>query len=467
MGSKEKADAPVDERSLLAKICDGGPNPVVALACAPAVLPYRAATAYLTPCLGAYGRTLARAISRRLCCCLAGYYTYEDTKWCGNVAIGSDKEHHDCDWVRVEELSAGSEDKPMVLYQGEIEPRDCVQGALGDCWLVAALACLAEHPGAIHRLILNQQASIRGKYQVRLWDGRAKKWVIVTVDDKIPCKRGTKDPIYMKPHNNEFWPLIVEKAMAKFLGSYGDMDGGHGTWATHTLTGDNVFMLKKKPGQSMWKRSNMKFIMRKDAKRDSIYHEEDKDEISRDKLFNILEQYDNIRSLISCAKIAKNGESADRATGLVEGHLFSVISVRRAGRSFGVGGRKFVKLRNPWSKFEWKGAWSDGSKEWAENPSIAKELNHEDKDDGIFWMSFDDFVDYFNQISICDRTTKYDLSLRYDHDHPYVGPVQGCVKGCVCFWCLCQGPRHVYCGHTSSTDTREAKACGCIKIGNE
>ena len=211
----------------------------------------------------------------------------------------------------------------------------------------------------------------------------------------------------------------------------------------------------------------MKFIMRKDAKKDSIYHEEDKDEISRDKLFNILEQYDKIRSLISCAKVGKSGESADRATGLVEGHLFSVISVRRAGRSFGVGGIKFVKVRNPWSKFEWKGAWSDGSKEWTENPNIAKELNHEDKDDGIFWMLFDDFVDYFNQISICDRTTKYDLSLLFDHDRPCVGPVTGCVKGCVCFWCLCQGPRHVYCGHTSSTDTRQAKACGCIKIGNE
>lgn len=48
-----------------------------------------------------------------------------------------------------------------------------------------------------------------------------------------------------------------------------------------------------------------------------------------------------------------------------------------------------VQLRNPWGNFEWKGRWSDKSDCW--NKKLKKELNFEAKDDGIFWMDFDDF----------------------------------------------------------------------------
>jgi calpain-15 len=178
---------------------------------------------------------------------------------------------------------------------------------------------------------LNGEKSLRGKYRVRFYDGKEKRWVTVTVDDLIPCYKGTKNPIFMQPHNNEFWPLIVEKAMAKFMGSYAALDGGFGTWATHALTGDNVFLLKKRTDvERTWRRHNMKFIGKPGdgGKKDRIYHEEVEENIVRDKLFNILTQYDRIRSLIAVSRMTKDGESKDEATGLVSGHLFSVISVR-------------------------------------------------------------------------------------------------------------------------------------------
>jgi hypothetical protein len=460
------------QESCAATHCAGNGHPAVAALVAPFVLAWNAIDAYLTPCLGAYARLGARGAMGSLCCCLLECFRYEDKVWAGDAALGVDCEFRGCDWARVGDLSAGSEDKPMVLYQGIIEPRDCVQGQLGDCWLVSALACLAEHPGAIKRLILNGEKSLRGKYRVRFYDGKEKRWVTVTVDDLIPCYKGTKNPIFMQPHNNEFWPLIVEKAMAKFMGSYAALDGGFGTWATHALTGDNVFLLKKRMDvERTWRRHNMKFIGKPGdgGKKDRIYHEEVEENIVRDKLFNILTQYDSIKSLIAVSRMTKNGESKDETTGLVSGHLFSVISVRWAGRSWGVGGKRFIKLRNPWSTFEWKGAWADGSKEWDKHPAIAKELAYvNDRHDGVFWMEFDDFCEYFNQIAVCDRTTKRDFSLRYDHDNKYCGPLMGCVSGCACFWCGCQGPYKLYCGHQSTTETRQAtKCCGTMKVAND
>jgi len=445
----------------------GGGSPFVQCLCAPFVLTYYACFAYALACCAAYFRELARSFGALCCCCCCACWKYTDREWYGENAIGNAKDAAACEWVRVNELSEGAE-KPMVLYQGKIEPRDCVQGALGDCWFVAALACLSEHPGAVKKLILNGEASTRGKYRVKLYNGRKKKWEVITVDDYIPVFKGTKRAMYMKPHNNEIWPLIMEKAMAKFLGSYAALDGGFGTWATHALTGDNVFLLKRRE-EGVWRRHDMKFINPNDLndKKDRIYHEELKEDILNEKLFNILRQYDRSRSLIAVSKMDKGGESKDLTTGLVSGHLFSVISVRTAGGTFGMGGQKFVKVRNPWATFEWKGAWSDGSKEWQEFPKIAKELGYvNDKNDGVFWMSFADFIKFFNQISICDRNVRGDLMLEFDEEAPICGPMVGCMKGCACFWCACQGIRTIYCGRGGSTETRQAKA-SCVPCASE
>lgn len=46
-------------------------------------------------------------------------------------------------WVRVKDLSVFANNKPK-LYIDKIEPNDIFQGGLGDCWLMAAIACVSE-----------------------------------------------------------------------------------------------------------------------------------------------------------------------------------------------------------------------------------------------------------------------------------------------------------------------------------
>lgn len=92
-----------------------------------------------------------------------------------------------------------------------VQPGDLCQGSVGDCWLVAALACAAEYPGAIRKAFVTPEYNPRGKYEVKLYDAEIKQWVTVTIDDRIPCEKGTTNPIYMKCHGNELWAVLLEK----------------------------------------------------------------------------------------------------------------------------------------------------------------------------------------------------------------------------------------------------------------
>ena len=63
-----------------------------------------------------------------------------------------------------------------------------------------------------------------------------------------------------------------------------------------------------------------------------------------------------------------------------------------------VDGQKLCQIRNPWGNFEWKGAWSDNSDLWTDD--IKERIGWEDKDDGTFWMGWEDVQYYFSRISV-------------------------------------------------------------------
>ena len=60
---------------------------------------------------------------------------------------------------------------------------------------------------------------------------------------------------------------------------------------------------------------------------------------------------------------------------------------------------QLVKLRSPWSKFDWKGDWSDDSDCWTS--LLRSQLGWERSDDGQFWMDIRDVEKYFQRVVIC------------------------------------------------------------------
>jgi len=100
-------------------------------------------------------------------------------------------------------------------------------------------------------------------------------------------------------------------------------------------------------------------------------------------------------------------------TGIVGMHAYSLLSaheVTHKGSSL-----KLMKLRNPWGRQEWNGAWSDKSQEWKDaTDDLKKELNFRDADDGIFFMTFEDFLIHF--MCVCVSVGYED---RYIHNRAF------------------------------------------------
>jgi len=356
-----------------------------------------------------------------------------------------------------------------ALVRDGIQPADIAQGALGDCWLLAAAACLAEFPGVLQNLFEQTHVSPRGKYALRLWDVVGQAWMRVCVDDFFPCDSRNGQPLFAQPADGELWVLLLEKAFAKYCGSYGELQGGLTLWALHVMTGDHCFSLKREASQRRWKRLDLVSMGTREQPRKCGLRAT-AESFGGEELWSLLLGYDRAQAVLG-ASISSGGGEERRSDGLVAGHAYAVLQCRE------VLGVRLMQLRNPWGAFEWRGDWSDHSSKWTEQPEIKEALWPERRskeadgwDDGAFWMGFDDFCALFTLLDVCDRTTGVrDLAFALDEDDGCLrGPACACARGCARFWCLCHGPRALYWGHQSSRDTMALpkRSCRCLERCN-
>lgn len=102
---------------------------------------------------------------------------------------------------------------PGVLGNGLL-----AQGMLADRWILNGLAACLSRP----RLLANslfaptEQEHDKGRFCVRLYEGGS--WRSVFVDDRIPCAPDFCPLFAHSSDSSECWPLLFEKALAKYLG---------------------------------------------------------------------------------------------------------------------------------------------------------------------------------------------------------------------------------------------------------
>uniref|UniRef100_A0A7S3QVD7 Calpain catalytic domain-containing protein n=1 Tax=Dunaliella tertiolecta TaxID=3047 RepID=A0A7S3QVD7_DUNTE len=361
--------------------------------------------------------------------------------------------------VGCKDLAASVAAGGALGHAGKVEPSDICQGQLGNCWLMSACACLANQEGAIEQVFLTKELTGYGKYKLQLYDGIKKKWQTVVVDDWIPCSATTGRPMFAKTNDdNAAWVLLLEKAMAKFKGSYAALDGGSTLWALEALTGDYVFKFKEEPSKKhaglVWLRYDLVHPKKKD---EEAMLAPTKDELSSNELFETMIFYKRRKSVLAAS--TGSGNDSQNTNGIVHGHAYAIVNVKQ------VDDFRMIQLMNPWGTFEWQGAWSDRSPLWRQHPKVARAVDHTAEDDGTFWMEFKDFQKYFKCLDFCMRTTGWeDLRINIYEDHPCCGPCWGCITGCSKFWCCCLGCRALLCAKKKQQFERAPQGCcaGCI-----
>ncbi|KIJ30714.1 hypothetical protein M422DRAFT_214442, partial [Sphaerobolus stellatus SS14] len=276
-------------------------------------------------------------------------------------------------------------ENPQFIIDGT-NSSDIVQGELGDCWFLCAVATLSTVPDFIEKICVarDEKAGIYSFIFCR--DG---EWVDVIIDDQLytcvprwetlssqsqtlyhkdkdlyekVARRGGKTLYFAtSSQENETWVALLEKAYAKLHGDYTSIDGGSAAEALEDLTGGVSSVVYTSD------------IFNKDE-----FWTNELRRAGRDKLFGCY--------LSSLAQNYGDNDSAINGECLITAHAYSVLLAEEFN------GKRFVKVRNPWGQSEWTGRWSDGSKEWTREWLPALDVLKHEFGDGAFIMEYEDFL---------------------------------------------------------------------------
>ena len=262
------------------------------------------------------------------------------------------------DWVTWKRISDSDfhDDKSFFGPNGlsSVNPKDIIQGYIGDCWGMAAISALAERKGRVDDFFVSDAISPQGIYAAKMYTLGVPFTVIV--DDYLPMDGNT--PIFGGiATDNSVWGAVTEKKFAKRYGNYEHLVGGWMQMAVSALNG-------------------------------SPFKTFEHSELSEQALWDLLKSHDIKHDIMTAGSHFCGSHDETNENGVACSHAYTTLGCHEFDTTNGT--VKLVKVRNPWGQEQYAGPWSDDSDLWT--PEYRREVHDalgdalEASNEGIFFM---------------------------------------------------------------------------------
>eukprot|EP01084_Bolivina_argentea_P255113 429011_1 len=261
---------------------------------------------------------------------------------------------------------------PMIFSDSNnisscIKPEYINQGHADNAWLISVISTCTLRPEIIYNLFkskdgnndpsTNNEDKMYGFFRMQLCDRGI--WKECILDDLFPCQPYGLPIMANDPNNNQLWPALIEKLCAKIKGNcYQSLDGGSPDAAFADITGcpTETYDMKEYVTDLIFEKINKSY---------------------NGGGYNLL--------AVAICNEENDIENVEENIGLQSQNTYSILGINMDEQR--------IRLRDPTGKNQ---------------DNFTGEYNNiEENNNGIIWLSFSEFVQYFTSVIVCYSDTQY------------------------------------------------------------
>ncbi|CCW67573.1 unnamed protein product [Phytomonas sp. Hart1] len=288
------------------------------------------------------------------------------------------------------------------LFRAEPGPARMRLGDLGNCWMLCAMATLAESPAALRQIFRGGTKVERahGAYRVRF--NKNGLWREVVVDDYLPVIASAPQVAHsVDPY--ELWPCIFEKAFAKLHGGYARIESGDPVHVLTDLTGAPSLRIDDELADAAEEGKKEKINKLGKLGVALLHRLEEFRTAGYEILLHtagtappLVSGTDNIPDLGETPEM----ENQLSGTGLLPGHAYTLLRVVRPSSLEPY----LLKIRNPWlwgsdSRCKWSrtsSLWRNSNKKQKGLSEVAQAVGFDPDDSSVLWLTGQEMLEYFS-----------------------------------------------------------------------